>query len=279
MKLPYDILFNVCVFLNYRELICLCTTGKQYYTDYKKKDRFYKKQLTEFEKYSCPLVLLDDEKYSVYDGLIDELNDLYEKSHYKKDIDNKFRDISLFLQKNNIFNKKGILPYIDNKTISCEFENIEVLHGGLPRDADYFNCIIEDQFDILLYADIVSDEDIISLLEYAEVDINWTPDSYRTNKCIKSSTNPSVYRLCWNINTLDSKINYDKNALWIPIINPKKYNAISIKFFKEVNCVFKIIGIKHDPIREYSKSSIGILLRPRISYSNACIFVADQYTY
>jgi hypothetical protein len=247
MNLPYDILFNICTFLNYRDLIRYCSINKQYYADCKKKDSFYKKQLTEFEQYACPL-------FSFEPSELDNVNKF-----------NRLDELNKYLQKINILDKRGIMPYIDNKVV-------EIDDMPMKRGYGVYDCGVQHNAHILLYTDIITtSENFNDFLISSHITIG-NRIFYSTNKCVKLPktelkvnsmrecyTSPenkkkNIYRLCWNINSMNSSINYDKNALWIPLMQLKYHETrIRVNLINDIDFDFRFTGIYHEPIVDQTR--------------------------
>jgi hypothetical protein len=295
MVFSYDILFNICTFLNYKELICLCSTNKGYYADYEKKDSFYKKQLEIFEQYSCPLFAIDCKDYDVCEKIKRYTFKLCKFKKNKKYVDNGLKEFINFLHKNNILDIQGITPYISNQPSIGYYEFMKTDTNLRCHD---FKC------DILLYTDIVTKYNVFeTFFDSARIVIKSyfsETQLHLSNKFIKMSNENGelVYRICWNICNIDQNINYDKNALWIPlsqiyydvcvtinfhkdnnklhaVLRQYNYNDDLSYFFVE-NIKLKITGINHEFVR------VGLpyvnFIRPRLWNNEARPHFFDLYS-
>jgi hypothetical protein len=272
MNLPYDILFNICAFLNYRDLIRYCSINKQYYADCKKKDSFYKKQLTEFEKYMCPLILLDREKYDIVISYLYKLNEHIHGIGVNNTND-ILESLNKYLQENNILDKTKIMPYIDNKIIESYYSFNKL------KNNEYY-CSFNLQSNILLYTDIITENTMFdTYFKDVRIEIGGSV-CYSTNEYIKlMDDKKNIYRLCWNINNINSNINCDKNMLWIAK-SSACYHETKMIINYTVNiddCTLREIGIKHEQVL-YKNLSHHPLIRPHVSYfKGVACFDIDTY--
>jgi hypothetical protein len=266
MNIPYDILYSICTFLNYSEIIFFCSTNKRYYNDYKKKDNLYKNQLSLFEKYSCPLYAINkNDQLKLY---------YFTQSIKNSSTDYKINEFIKYLRENNVLDKKGITPYINNKIIEIEF----------PMSKSWtfhrHDCHIPHDFDILLYTDIITTNTNFELyMDIAYIEINGQK-KYSATECIKilNENDQSIYRLCWNINDIKTSPNYDHNALWL-LLNQQKYYKIRfiINFFGNIDCRLKITGINHNSVSKYNEHLIFIRPNIKYDYRDTCTQLIDWY--
>jgi hypothetical protein len=221
----------------------------------KKKIVFIKTQLTEFEQYACPLFSFEPSELINVNKYRDELHELNEN---KKSMTDKLNEFSSYLQKINILDKRGIIPYIDNKVIETDLLPIKRGYG-------MYEFIIPCITHILLYADIVTtNEKFNDFFMNASITIG-DKDFYSTGACTKIFTDDkqnnltqtqdpfveykNIYRLCWNINSMNPKINYDKNALWIPLTQLQYHEVrICVNTYGDIDFNLRFIGIDHEPV-------------------------------
>jgi hypothetical protein len=173
--------------------------------------------------------------------------------------DNELIDYIKQLQNLNILKEK-IYGINNRRVVECDFTKSK-------REQEYY-CEIYRHFDILLYTDIIIPLNENLYLEEAYIEIGGKK-MYSTKDSIKiiDYKEKTIYRLCWNINTLDSKSNHDKNMLWIPMVQLKMHVVqLTIKLFSSMKCSLRIIGMNCEQLSTYDNNKYT-LIRPNVMWN------------
>jgi hypothetical protein len=198
----------------------------------------------------CPLFILDDEPHKGYDYIREVISHMVNNDICKinDELNIKLNNAILCFKEHNILDKKGTMPYIEVKKERKDVydpwldESYNTSFVKTKEDNVYY-CMFDRHTDIILYTDIITENP--KKIKNAKITIG---------DCLYCSTenytriSDNVHRLCWNIDNIDSNINYDRNALWIP--------SVGLQYMK-IKLMIEYLG----DINELSLKTTGMCIR------------------